>query len=339
MSFKLTIALMVLLIAVGVVYYINPFEEVQYRDPPDPWFYQVSVDDMTSIEVIYQGETSSFIKTPSDTWAFAGEQNIPPDYNRWGGMAFLLGGPQTRRDLTETPTLIEDPAIYGLDNPHTTVNIGLTLDRSLQFHLGDKTTDGSNHYGQITGFPQLFLIADAWGDVLSRLVTEPPYPKWYTMTDIDNLAELNIFPEVDNISEREAQISFNREKDGSWTVINLLHGEEKKNVDFEVWSDYLPLMLATKDATVAVAKVPDKDYSPWGIGEKSASIEIRWKTESDRGVIYNYGMSMIIGNKTPDGKSYFVLPDQDNPVNPVLQLPSSWVDTLRGAYDAVVESN
>ena len=117
-----------------------------------------------------------------------------------------------RDSLTETPTLIEDPAIYGLDNPHTTVNIGLTLDRSLQFHLGDKTTDGSNHYGQITGFPQLFLIADAWGDVLSRLVTEPPYPKWYTMTDIDNLAELNIFPEVENISEREAQISFNREK-------------------------------------------------------------------------------------------------------------------------------
>ena len=124
MSFKLTIALMVLLIAVGVVYYINPFEEVEYRDPPDPWFYQVSVDDMTAIEVIYQGEASSFIKTPSDTWAFAGEQSIPPDHMRWGGMAFLLGGPQTRRDLTETPTLIEDPAIYGLDNPHTTENIG-----------------------------------------------------------------------------------------------------------------------------------------------------------------------------------------------------------------------
>ena len=55
--------------------------------------------------------------------------------------------------------------------------------------LGDKTPDGLNYYvqwrrhpepgreGPITIDPQIWLVDATWGDVLARLVTEPPYPK------------------------------------------------------------------------------------------------------------------------------------------------------------------
>ncbi len=54
--------------------------------------------------------------------------------------------------------------------------------------LGDKTPDGTNYYvqwrihpkpgetGGITIKPQVWLVDATWGDVLARLVSEPPYP-------------------------------------------------------------------------------------------------------------------------------------------------------------------
>lgn len=54
--------------------------------------------------------------------------------------------------------------------------------------LGDKTPDGTNYYvqwrvhpepgttGPITIRPEVWLVDATWGDVLARLVTEPPYP-------------------------------------------------------------------------------------------------------------------------------------------------------------------
>ena len=119
MNLKTTSALIVLAAIAVIVYLFNPFAQEEEKKPPKPWFYQVSVDDMTSIQITHKEKSESFVKTPSDTWAFDWDVLIPPNHNRWGGIDFILGGPQTKRDLTETTTLIEDPAQYGLDNPHT----------------------------------------------------------------------------------------------------------------------------------------------------------------------------------------------------------------------------
>ena len=335
MNFKVTIALLLVAAVAGAVYYFNPFLEKEVRKPPLPWFYQVSVDDMTSIRVSYKGDKVSFLKTPQRTWFFEGTKGIPPDHYRWGGINYILGGPQTKRDLTETQILIDDPAQYGLDDPHTIVDIGLTLDRHLQFRLGDETTDGFYHYGQITGFPQLFLIADVWGDVVARLATEPPLPKWYVDRDPQSIDQLNVFPPTDDVETDEAQLSFERQKDNSWKVTDYLQSTEKLDVDMERWEKFLPLLSRPEGASVAVPRVEDRDYSQWGIGESSAVIEIRFKGKTESGTNYIDGVLLVIGDKTPDGASYYGMSDQKNSNQPVLLLPAGWVETIQSLYDDI----
>ena len=334
MSFKITILLIILAVIAGVVYFVNPFAKEEDKAPASPWFYQVSTDDMRGISVTHFGETESFVEVPSGAWVFE-SNGITPDHNRWAGVSFLLGGPQTRRDLSETRILIEDPAEYGLDNPHTIVRITLTFDRTLEFRLGDTTTDGRHHYGQIAGFPQLFLIVSAWGDVLSRLIEEPPIPRWYVQRDIDSIVELNVYPASDNPSEDDSLLEFEKSDEGIWKVRDHLVEEEGRDVDLSRWNDVLPLLSRPEGVSVHVHRVDDNDYTEWGISEKSAGIEIRFEGITERGTLFTDGMLISIGDKSPDGMGYYAKSNEDGYHHPVLLIPSKWVETLQGLYDNV----
>ena len=335
MNLKATVALIILAAVAVVVYLFNPFAQEDKKPPPKPWFYQVSVDDMTSIRITHKGKSESFIKTPSGTWAFDWDVLIPPNHNRWGGIAFILGGPQTKRDLTETTTLIVDPSQYGLDDPHTVVNIGLTLNRTLEFRLGDKTTNGWHHYGQIVGFPQLFLIADTWGDVLARLAVEPPYPKWYIERPADQISEINIFPKSEDAKTDKAQLNFKREKDGTWRVIDYLAGTESHLVDDAKWQKLLPTIKRPSGVDVAVHKVRDRDYSQWGLGDNSAAVEIRFQNTTEQGTTYTDGSLLLIGDLEPGGQAYYGKSEEEGVTQPVLLFPKLWVETIFGLYENI----
>jgi hypothetical protein len=327
LNYKITIAFILLAILSVIIYYINPFSEMENAQLAQPWFYQVSNDDMVSIKITHTGSEVSFIKTPLETWAFEGDAGIPPSMDRFGGIAYILGGPQTNRDLTETQIIIEDPAQYGLANPHTIVDIGLTLNRNLQFRLGDKTTNGNNHYGQIAGFPQLFLIADSWGNVLSKLADNPPYPKWYTYRDPLTVNEIKILPKGADISDQNP-IRFTKQSDSSWVVndSNISTGPVK--VDMEKWQKILPLLSRPEGVIVSIPNVKDKDYSPWGMTDNSAEIEIRFEGATQQGIIFIDGYTLIIGNKTDTGNYYYGMPDYGGILEPVLNIPAEWVETL-----------
>ena len=231
--------------------------------------------------------------------------------------------------------MIEDPAQYGLDNPHTIVNLGLTLNRTLEFRLGDKTTNGWHHYGQIVGFPQLFLIADTWGDVLARLAVEPPYPKWYIERPVNQISEINIFPESEDVKTDKAQLSFKREKDGTWRVIDYLVGKESHLVDDQKWQELLPIIKGPDGVDVAVHKVRDRDYSQWGIGDNSAAVEIRFQNTTEQGTKYTDGSLLLIGDLEPGGNAYYGKSAEEGITQPVLLFPKIWVDTLLGIYDDI----
>ena len=194
--------LVLVAVAVGLVAYINPFAEDEEEEEDNPWFYQVAMEDIVEIDITNEGERSSFYRTEEGTWSFSDPDGIPPSITRWGGITLLLSGPQTRRDLSVIAPVIDDPAEYGLDDPATVVNVTLSGDRHLEFRLGDTTTDGDHHYSQVIGFPQLYLIASSWGDVLARLANEPPLPKWYVRRTPDSIEELAIYlgdPAVANV--------------------------------------------------------------------------------------------------------------------------------------------
>ncbi len=93
------------------------------------------------------------------------------DLDRWGGIPLLVTGPRSSRVLEER---IDDPAAYGLESPQTVVEVSLEDGRQIAVHLGDVTPDGNGNYAQLVGFPTLFIVNVSWGEVLNRLVLEPP---------------------------------------------------------------------------------------------------------------------------------------------------------------------
>ena len=63
MSLKITIGLLVIAVAVGVVAYINPFKSEEERVDKTPWFYQVAQEDIKAIEVTHLDKHVRFVKT------------------------------------------------------------------------------------------------------------------------------------------------------------------------------------------------------------------------------------------------------------------------------------
>ncbi len=354
MNLKATGAIVITALIVGIIAWSNVFEIaatrfeegsldnyhivqnspgrfvlVEKKAAKSPWFYQVAEDDIETIKVHYLEDKSvSFYKTDSSTWAFTDPEGIPPNFNRWGGVTLLLSGPGTRRDLTAVQATIDDPAQYGLDDPNTIVDVGLTANRNVQFRLGDLTTDGRHHYGQVVGFPDLFLIASSWGDVISRLANEPPIPKWYVRRDPNEIVELNVY--FGNPATEETHlVSFIQDyRTNEWSVIDYKSDEEERPMDAEIWEPLIPLVPGPEQITVAVPAVDDQDYTPWGIGDESNAIEIRFSGETERGTRFTDGVLLILGNKTEDGSAYYAKSESNFIRQPVINLPADWVDTF-----------
>ncbi len=333
MNLKITLGLVAIAAVIGGVVYVNPFAGEETKAPRSPWFFQVEIDDIVRIEVSSEGESVKFDKTPEGTWAFEDPADIPPSAFRWGGVTLLVSGPQTKRDLTATQTFINDPAEFGLDNPHTIVKVGLTGDRQIEFRLGDVTTDGGHHYGEVIGFDELFLIASAWGDVLARLAKEPPLPKWYIERTPEELEQVNIYG-GDPSSEETSVLTFQQD-DGEWTVRYRPEDKSRRPVDSERFEEIQPMLPGPPPITVGVPLVDDRDYAPWGINDDSRAIEIRFKGVSDSGTSYIDGILLRIGSEAPGTSAYYAKSESDTVREPVLLIDADWVELMFGLLEDV----
>ena len=185
------------------------------------------------------------------------------------------------------------------------------------------------------GFEDLFIIAGIWGEVISRLAQEPPLPKWAVERTPENIAELNIY--LGNAAEPGTPLlNFSRNfNSGEWTVKKRDVDTVDRPVDEERWKDIKPLVVGPRNISVAVPLVDDRDYSPWGIVESSASIEIRFSGVSDSGTRYVDGVLLRLGDKTEDGKYYYAKSESDFAREPVLNLDANWVESVLGLFDNV----
>lgn len=172
-NFRLTLILLFVLAMVGGYFYFVELQKVPAKDPPPLWFYNTDDDNFNMISIEHNGKKIQFVKDEKKAWHFDDAQGIPVDLKRWGGITLLLRGPQTRRLLSENPGNL---APYGLKPASTVITVGTIDGGTFGIYVGDKTPDEVSHYVQMEGLPQLFLVDATWADVLSRLVTEPPYP-------------------------------------------------------------------------------------------------------------------------------------------------------------------
>ena len=175
MNLRLTIALLTVLVMVaGYIGYIELKKGHKTQEQP-PFLYNVNMDSIKHVTITLGDKTEAFkYNVATQGWVFDDGTTTPVNNDRWSGVTLLLSGPRVQRILFDQYDPNDLPK-YGLDNPSTEVDVTLDDGRSFQLYLGAKTPDGGNYYAIRNGSPQLALVNSSWGEVLTRLVSEPPY--------------------------------------------------------------------------------------------------------------------------------------------------------------------
>ena len=175
MNYRTTIALIVVLaLVLGIGYVYTGSRASKGPDHvtlPQEQFYLVDLEDIQRLEVDYRGKTEKFFRDADGTWRFDRPTKEPVNMDRWGGITLLVSGPRFERVISNQAT---DLARYGLQDPPLVVRADLTGLGKVTIRVGDKTPDGQNSYALFQDERAIHLIASDWGDVIGRLVTEPP---------------------------------------------------------------------------------------------------------------------------------------------------------------------
>lgn len=310
MSFRTTILIVLIGVVVGVVVLVvKPFQSTPEGVPAPPWFYNVSMEDISRVEVEYRGEEMSFVQNEEGIWVFNDPPDVPVDRARWGGLTLLLSGPQARRLLVESTNV---PEQYGLDIPETIIKVSLTGERSIQVRLGDQTVNGSEHYSQVGGFPQVFLIDSSWGNVLSRLVTEPPFPAWYLRLTPESIVGLQLL-------QGDKEVNYKFSDDIGWYVDD----ENKTPVDEERWAALLPLL---GKPSIHVAEYIVDDPATYGISEDSITAIIKYIIGMEGTIEIRKTVEITLGSRSPDGSDFYA---QGQQFDGIILIEAEWGETIR----------
>ena len=159
-----------LLALLGVVAYRQTREEPPPNEAP-PFFYEIDPVDVARIEVRHADLAEAFAwDEEGGYWRFDDPGGERVDEERFGGMPVLVAGPRIERTLPEGLDL----AALGLTPPRATVTVGLDSGAEFVVLIGRATPDESAHYVKQANDASVFLVNAVWGDVLTRLATEPP---------------------------------------------------------------------------------------------------------------------------------------------------------------------
>ena len=307
MNLRITFSAVIILslIAAIAAFIVESGTGEEQKQPELPFFYTLEPDDIRHININTNlGETDFTLVHDQRVWYFDDPAGIPVSHNRFGGMTFLLGGPKIQRVLQED---VDDEALFGLENPDLVVELGLRDGSTLAWELGDLTPDGDGQYARMVGFPQMVLIDSSWGQVMSRLVAEPPFPEWrYTMSP-SNVKEVLFFQGNDVVRG----IAFH--EDQGWVECDIPIQNEVPctgsiPIDFNGLEPWLEHLAAPEFSGVAqVSRNPDNATAElFGITLDSPYIDIRLEARLRQGVTEVTHVTLALGDFSPDGSGMFV---------------------------------
>jgi hypothetical protein len=329
---NLRITLIILIVgswvAIGAAFILDAdFGDEQKVEEP-PYFYNIPVEDITSIRLEYDGASVSFkLRENINRWYFENDETyyeVPADLYRFGGITALLGGPRSQRVLQNE---IQDPVQYGLDNPTSRYTIGMRDGSERVLLLGKSTVSGDADYAQIEGYQQLVLVDASWSGVLNRLVTDPPVPEWMFVLNPSEVREILLFDNNEVI--RAYGIDRTTRE---YHLCDLPIVEDPcagtVGVDAEAFTAALNLIAERRiDGAVALNLLDETDFEKYGATTTSPYIAIRIErpsptqvnvTEVDR-------VSMTIGDVAPDGIHRYAVA---NETSDVVYIEREWGDKL-----------
>ena len=314
-------------IAIGASIVVKQLGQTERAEQP-PFFFTLSPDDLRNI-TISSGEnsTSWHFREDQRRWFFDDEKDVPTDLYRWGGITQLLGGPRSQRELKKS---IDNPELYGLDAPQLSITVRLRDDRQLTVEMGDLTPDGGANYARQSGYEELYTVDYSWGEVMLRLVNEPPYPEWFYTMDADEATEVLLFEG----NEVTSGYGFDDETE-EWHVCDLpasaapCKGTEP--FDADVITDYLTHFGAPViDGAEVLNLIDPAAYEPYGLGTEAPYVHIRREVEVRELLTEVYRTSMIIGDVTPDGNYRYAVA---NETQDIIRVDKDWADKMLTMFE------
>jgi hypothetical protein len=162
----------------GVTFYAVSRPEPGEPVDSIPYVWDFDMDDLQHI-VISMPRTEqsvSFVLHEDRYFYFDVDNGSIVDMQRWGGgIPLLLSGPGADRRLVKNATDAQ-LAEYGFTTPNLDITLTLKDDSVYNIELGNGTPSGKTYYIRLTEFREIYTVDYTWYDVISRLVTEPPYP-------------------------------------------------------------------------------------------------------------------------------------------------------------------
>jgi hypothetical protein len=187
MSPKVTVGLLAVLIALGVLVYYGPQQSPSPGPAttapgkpgmppapatPDPSLELWAVEEaqIQTVTVERGGQTAG-VERDGEGWKLI-PSGQPADRLRVNSLVFRLS---TVRATYRVPNPTSD-AEFGLNAPQLTARIALANGQSLGLTVGAKAVAETGTYARKDGDPAVYLVSNALVQDLERLVTEPPIP-------------------------------------------------------------------------------------------------------------------------------------------------------------------
>lgn len=329
MSLRVSLVLVIAAcwIAIGASIVVKQLGETERTEQP-PFFFTLSPDDLRHISITSgENSTSWHFREDERRWYFDDEKDVPTALYRWGGITQLLGGPRSQRELKKS---VDNPELYGLDNPLLAITVQLRDDRQLTVEMGNLTPDGGAHYARQTGYDELYTVDYSWGDVMLRLVEEPPYPEWFYTMDPNEATEILLFEGNDVTS------GYGLDEDlDEWFVCDLPAGDPPCKgtmaADLELVTDYLTHFGNPVIDGAELLNVTDPAaYEPYGVGRDAPYVHIRREVEVRELLTEVYRTSMIIGGVTPDGNYRYAVA---NETQDIIRVDREWADKMLTMFE------
>jgi len=176
---NILIMLIILLAIGGVFYFVNAPEIPEQPDPQQfVWLIEMEEIEHIVIDLPNENNSQSFIKISEGDkfpWYFDDPEKSPVDTQRWGGgIPLLLSGPGAGRIIAEDAP-IEKLTEFGFTEPQMIITLTLEDGYVMTIDVGDATPNGAYYYVRAPNTNDVALVDYTWYYVIERLVLEPPY--------------------------------------------------------------------------------------------------------------------------------------------------------------------
>ena len=147
-------------------------------DPPLGRLYDIDPLNILMVQFFRGDDTVRYgLEGSSGTWFFDAEPLAPVEPRAWAEALLMLSSPRADQIIAHG---IDDPALYGLDQPDTVVLIIRQGGRpAIEFHIGDVTPDGNHRYVSVIQSSKEGEDTNLYGvlmsriDAISALATDP----------------------------------------------------------------------------------------------------------------------------------------------------------------------